>query len=1564
MRPEASIKYLTGITVLILLFTGLVFAQPSDIPRQDPSQVDIDPELESKFESQGFSLFSVNTEHQDVIVRLEDVNASEINDRKVKASSSQSPIIKLAERNPNIEVKNRFWIANAVHLEVSTKVPLENIAGVKGVERLHHNFEVHALQSGSRGIPESSVQASSGPSTYGLNKINATESWEKYGTRGESVRVSVLDTGIDVSHPDLELYTDNVSDPTYPGGWAEFDSGRIDSEPNVPSCSGAGHGTHVSGTVAGGNSSGLNIGVAPGVELMHAGVLMKSGINGCSGSFVDIINGIQWSVDNDADIISMSLGASGYNSDFIEPIRNAEDAGIIMIAASGNSGHDTSIGPGNVYESFAVGAVNSNNNVASFSSGEKIDASDDWGTDAPVDWPFDYIVPDVAAPGVNVNSTVPGGGYDSTYSGTSMATPHVSGAAALMQSATYERLAPSEIKEAFEATAWKPSDWDESSVTSKDGKDDRYGKGIIDAYNATSYAIENFDTTYNITELNVNETTINKTEFFNVSGQVENLRPVYQNVTLDFRINDSTEDTVTYNLSENETRSFNFVQNISAVGFYELKVNDRSAGGLNVVMPLPNFSISANVSKSELVEGESAVVSGVVDNAGGTGKADLRLLRNGTEINSTSLDIGFESSEAYSFNNTFDNPGFYELKINNTTAGTLNVQKDAELNITDLFFVNSGKLFENETVDIVVSGENIGDIEGNLSFDLLVDGAQYSSKTFEINPGASIDVEFTNSHSDRGNYTYSSGGLNKTLEVLQPGSVELLSSSLEDQMVEGNKYNYSVTVENPGDVQVSKVLEFSQNGSVYETVNSTINASSKLYVNSSQRINNPGLYEISVNDSLNKTVDVLEKGKLNQTGLDVEEEIVEGENITANTTVTNIGEVSSSFDVYFNVTGPEEYNDSKTVILGGSNSTTVNYSRNIDPPGNYSLNSLNRTRNFTLLNDADIRINSSSLNTSEIFTGNRVEASTTVDNIGDVNGTDFLNISLNDQRLVPTGNVEPGEKTLIDIFRPLNSGSYNLTVNGTDYENVKVKRPYVNLSNPEFNVSESGLIKVNFSLNNTDPGFVNETVSLSINNSNQKNSTFNLEPGERSNFTATLDWNETGFYSLELNNSEIGNFSLDHYAEFSGLSPDGASFEQGDSVGLSGKVDSVGSPNITVKAGSKEFETDTSSGLSNFSFSSVFDPGSYEWSVVASFDNSSFQSDSLSFEVQEEESSDEGGGGGGSGGSGGGFSGGLGGGAISEPELEVEENDDSIRIDAPEGTHSIEFNDSGLPIRTLDFEASEPGTINFTSSNVQHSASMESVFDAESELEGPFNLSLRLSREWLEENRFNESQASFFRYEDGWNDLRPQSEQEQDYITYTKDLESFSTFGLGVDQACYSMEEVDAVVDDSCRTYENICDVPESAENVQSCSLFERQQSIEREIERAKEDGSVDQQEVSRAEQAFRTGDFEKAERILESSQTKSRIPEIEIESFNIVYLAVPVGLIILSGLFIVIRPYYRRKRLISRLEALTEELRLKAENEGDFQQLANMVARADEALLEENYEEAGKIIANAEKMA
>ncbi len=423
-----------------------------------------------------------SNEKIEIIVRFDEIEpiavASSEDPVTVLESHSeltQNAVVDFADQREGIEVVNQFWLANAALVEIDAdSVDIDELAAQDGVDEIHENFEVTAPE------PESfEASVTDEEVTYGLDQINTTEVWDEFDTRGEGATIAVLDTGVDIDHPDIDLYTENPNDDTYPGGWAEFDGGGDKVPGSEPYDTGF-HGTHVAGTVAGGNDSGTAIGVAPEANMMH-GLVLPGG----SGGFAQIIGGMEWAVEEDADVVSMSLGADGHHPELIEPVRNAEDAGTLVIGAAGNSGPGVTGSPGNVYDTLAVGASDEDGEIAPFSGGETIDTDEAWGDEAPEDWPEEYTVPDVSAPGVAVLSAVPEGSVDEDpdaiygmADGTSMATPHVSGAAALMLSASGGQLTPDEITDALEVNSWTPDD-------DHDGPDTRYGHGIIDAMAAT-----------------------------------------------------------------------------------------------------------------------------------------------------------------------------------------------------------------------------------------------------------------------------------------------------------------------------------------------------------------------------------------------------------------------------------------------------------------------------------------------------------------------------------------------------------------------------------------------------------------------------------------------------------------------------------------------------------------------------------------------------------------------------------------------------------------------------------------------------------------------------------------------------------------------------------------------------------------------------------------------------------------------------------------------------------------------------------------------------------------------
>jgi subtilisin family serine protease len=413
---------------------------------------------------------------------------------RTRARSTRAPFERFVATTDGITIDQRLWVINGVVVTFDPKrASVADMAGINNVSSIQTAITVKtatATPMGAapapatrRSIPEPADYTTARRRTFGdkksvlqqgtgessvsdsLETIRVSGTWDLYGQRGAGVRVAVLDTGVDPDHPDVTLA---------PGGWAEFDTDgvRVESEPYDPNRNG--HGTHVSATVAGGNTSGTAIGVAPDAELLHAKTFAADG----TGTFRQVAAGVQWAIENDADVVGMSFGTATQREQvFADLIRTAEAAGVTVVAASGNSGAGTSGSPGDVYESMTVGAIDNDGSVASFSGGDVISRTE-WPT-PPASWPDTYVVPDVVAPGVDVLSAVPGGGY-ARLSGTSMATPHAAGVAALVIAAAQQ----TESREGRDSVPRSVRALLAGTAIDLGAETTRQGAGRIDAYAA------------------------------------------------------------------------------------------------------------------------------------------------------------------------------------------------------------------------------------------------------------------------------------------------------------------------------------------------------------------------------------------------------------------------------------------------------------------------------------------------------------------------------------------------------------------------------------------------------------------------------------------------------------------------------------------------------------------------------------------------------------------------------------------------------------------------------------------------------------------------------------------------------------------------------------------------------------------------------------------------------------------------------------------------------------------------------------------------------------------------
>ncbi|MEO0095401.1 MAG: S8 family serine peptidase [candidate division WOR-3 bacterium] len=336
------------------------------------------------------------------------------------AQRSQQSVIDWLGLIPGARIHQRYWVLNGFHLEASPEVIL-TIAQRDDVAWITYNSEVRLIEP-----VKSAEQLSGRPIEWNILRVMADSCWNA-GFTGQGVIIGLTDTGVDYNHPALA------------GKWAGHWHVAQGLPPSTTPYDDHGHGTHCMGTILGGDGFGPfteDIGVAPDARFVASKVLSSSG----SGTWAQVIEGLQWIADLKATVdikaVSNSWGGGNATDTTVFPVcRTLLSVDILPIFANGNSGPSAGSVriPGAYSNVIGVGATtNAGDTVASFSSRGPSPNQvpyNDPNTWLRSDWNF--IKPNISAPGAAVRSCIPNNQY-ATWDGTSMATPHVAGAVAIM----------------------------------------------------------------------------------------------------------------------------------------------------------------------------------------------------------------------------------------------------------------------------------------------------------------------------------------------------------------------------------------------------------------------------------------------------------------------------------------------------------------------------------------------------------------------------------------------------------------------------------------------------------------------------------------------------------------------------------------------------------------------------------------------------------------------------------------------------------------------------------------------------------------------------------------------------------------------------------------------------------------------------------------------------------------------------------------------------------------------------------------------------------------------------
>ena len=642
------------LTLLIIVsFCGLGFAQKT-----------IEPELQNVLNQKGDEMIGVNIIFKSQIDYdiLRNV-AKNITDKKVRRDALVDELKLFAEKEQaevmsilNAEAKSMNvadirsqWMTNYINCKASRDViyllsqhPDVMLIGLDQEKNMLWNEKVEKAEQ------------SKGTLTENITKINADDVWE-IGYTGNGVIVAVIDTGVNYNHIDL-------ADHLWDGG-AEFPShGYNTYDNNNDPMDHFSHGTHCAGTVCGDGTSGTSTGIAPDATLMCVKALSDEG----TGSAYTIQAGMEWAIEHNADVLSLSLGVPTATISEKTLLRNtcvtAMELGVVASVACGNEGNmqwmnpipnnvrvpgscpppwlhpnQADVNPGGLSCVVSVGAVNYYDAAADFTSHGPVT----WQSTDYADYAYQpgigLIRPDVCAPGVNIVSLdfASNDGF-ATMSGTSMACPAVTGTMALMLEKKPD-LTPAEICMILETTAQQLTP-NKSNVTGS-GRIDALA--AIDAISSGDFRFVNYIINDNNEENGNGNANLNPLEQVKLDVTFNNDSDVaYNNVTAVLKINNvmvRIEDSIAQinSIGANETINivdeFEFivdetVQIGSSLGFdvYFYDENNESIGLFRVPVKVygKQLEYSSVIIKNDdngngiLEAGESADLGVVFNNKG------------------------------------------------------------------------------------------------------------------------------------------------------------------------------------------------------------------------------------------------------------------------------------------------------------------------------------------------------------------------------------------------------------------------------------------------------------------------------------------------------------------------------------------------------------------------------------------------------------------------------------------------------------------------------------------------------------------------------------------------------------------------------------------------------------------------------------------------------------------------------------------------------------------------------------------------------------------------------------
>ncbi|MBQ8759948.1 MAG: S8 family serine peptidase [Bacteroidales bacterium] len=673
-----------------------------------------------------------------------EIVVSELKDFSSRTQSDVMSILEAEELGGKVADVNAMWIVNVINCKANRDV-IYRLASHPDIAAISYNKEVHLLDNNKATEMNDDSATRGGSAAPHVIQINADDVWNQ-GYTGKNVIVAVLDSGTNINHYDLKDhlwvgYADTDGDGAEDDiihGW-----NYISNNSNITDD--FGHGTHCAGIVCGDGTVGNTVGVAPDASLMTVKIVNRAG----GGSVAQMLSGVQFAVENGADVISMSLGfknnqiTAAQKKEIRDAFVSVLESGVVVCAAAGNDGENyvalenidypaacpapwlhpdqKTINDGGVSSVICVGNVNAYNNLVASSSRGPVTWQDVEGyNDYPYDGTTTYglIRPDICAPGELVYSLKHDQVNKYKYmTGTSQATPGVAGVIALMLEKN-SSLTPAQICEIIETTASnKPAT-----------KNNQIGSGVVDALSAVN-KVEAYDT-----KPYLKITRQSPTSMASGNGKTLNIyltnqgKGVCENASATLTSDDQ------YITITNETISLGTIDvNASKEINFTLNVSDDAPNGHTASFTLTstNGTLTWNEDFTIKIDSYARIVyqssQGPID-AGNGVQLKVNMINKGTVATTANTDVTLST-----------NSSFVTINGSNNTAtlGAMNVNEDKEATFT--IDINES-IPDQATINFdLYSTPNNYSVARNITYEFESELDQYGSPTDGFNGWTTFD---------------------------------------------------------------------------------------------------------------------------------------------------------------------------------------------------------------------------------------------------------------------------------------------------------------------------------------------------------------------------------------------------------------------------------------------------------------------------------------------------------------------------------------------------------------------------------------------------------------------------------------------------------------------------------------------------------------------------------------------------------------------------------------------------------------------------------------------------------